>query len=144
MLQAWTFRVWFGATLLMCVACFGQVISAQEKPKALATAQYRIAAGDVLQIDIWKQPEITRTIPVLPDGTIWLPLVSGVKVSGLTAMELAGLLREKLLDFLENPQVTVTVVPMHGTIAPKPLPAMPIVPKRAPQMDTPPVKCCVA
>jgi len=140
LLQAWTFRVGLGAMLLLGVSCFGQVVAAQEKPKAVDSAQYRIAAGDVLHIDVWKQPEITRAIPVQLDGTIRLPLVDEVKVSGLTAMELAGLLRDRLLRFLENPQVTVTVVRMRRTFAP----ATPILPRKAPQMDAPPAKCCVA
>jgi hypothetical protein len=144
MREAWALRVWFSATLLTCIVCFGQVLVAQEKPNTVENRAYRIAAGDVLQIDVWKQPEITRTIPVLPDGAIYLPLVNGVKVAGLSAMELAGLLREKLLPFLANPQVTVTVVRMHGTPVPTTLPAWPILPQRAPQMDTPPAKCCVA
>jgi protein involved in polysaccharide export with SLBB domain len=110
----------------------------------VASGAYHISAGDVLQIDVWKQPQVTRTLPVRPDGTIYLPLVDGVNVAGLTAMELAGLLREKLLPFLENPQVTVTVVRTRGTSAPTMPPARPILPQRSPQMDTPPTKCCVA
>jgi polysaccharide biosynthesis/export protein len=148
MRKAGTFRVWFVAMLLMSAGCFGQSIAAQEKTDANRSAAYRIAAGDVLQIDVWKQPEITRTIPVQSDGTIRLPLVDGMKVSGLTAMQLAGLLRQKLTSFLENPQVTVTVVRIHGTFVPTMptiQPAMPILPQRAPQMrDMPPAKCCVA
>jgi hypothetical protein len=130
--EAGALRVWFGAMLLTCIVCFGQVLVAQEKPNTVENRTYRIAPGDVLQIDVWKQSEITRTIPVLPDGTIYLPLVNGVKVAGLTAMQLAGLLREKLLPFVDNPQVTVTVVRMRGT-PPTTLPARPILPQRAPQ-----------
>jgi protein involved in polysaccharide export with SLBB domain len=124
--------------------------SGQEQPTVFASgclsgAAYRIATGDVLQIDVWKQPEITRAVLVQPDGTIRLPLVDGVKISGRTPMELATLLREKLLHFLNKPQVTVTVVEMHRTFAPTRQPTAPILPQRAPQMrDTPPLKCCIA
>jgi polysaccharide export outer membrane protein len=76
---------------------------------AAANAEYRIGAQDVLQIDVWKEPEITRTIPVRPDGKISLPLLNDVQAAGLTAMQLAGVIREGLTKYLTNPQVTVTV-----------------------------------
>ena len=70
---------------------------------------YRIGPQDIVQIDVWKEPEITRTIPVRPDGKISLPLLNDVQAAGLTAMQLAGSIREGLTKFLTNPQVTVTV-----------------------------------
>ncbi|MGC2769229.1 MAG: polysaccharide biosynthesis/export family protein [Candidatus Acidiferrum sp.] len=81
---------------------------------AAATAEYRIGAQDVLQIDVWKEPEITRTIPVRPDGKISLPLLNDVQASGLTAMQLAGVIREGLTKYLTNPQVTVTVTMINS------------------------------
>ncbi len=70
---------------------------------------YRIGPQDVLRIDVWKEPEITRTIPVRPDGKISLPLLNDVQAVGLTAMQLAGNIRDALTKFITNPQVTVTV-----------------------------------
>lgn len=81
-------------------------------PAAQATlgeAEYKIGAQDVLQIDVWKEPEITRTIPVRPDGKISLPLLNDVQAAGLTSLELAANIREALKKFLNNPQVTVSV-----------------------------------
>jgi polysaccharide biosynthesis/export protein len=77
---------------------------------ALATSdpEYHIGPQDVVQIDVWKEPEITRTIPVRPDGKISLPLLNDVQAAGLTAMQLAGNIRDGLTKFLNNPQVTVT------------------------------------
>jgi polysaccharide biosynthesis/export protein len=63
----------------------------------------------VVRIDVWKEPDISRTIPVRPDGKISLPLLNDVQASGLTAMQLAGAIRDGLMKFLTNPQVTVTV-----------------------------------
>ncbi len=71
--------------------------------------EYVIGPQDVVQIDVWKEPEITRTIPVRPDGKVSLPLVNDVQAAGLTAMQLAGVIREGLTKYLTNPQVTVTV-----------------------------------
>ena len=89
---------------------------AQSSNPAVApvTAEYKIGPLDVLQIDVWKEPEITRTIPVRPDGKISLPLVNDVQAAGLTAMQLAGMLREGLSKFLVNPQVTVTVTAINS------------------------------
>ena len=85
---------------------------AETKPPAAAAApavtdaEYRIGPQDVLQIDVWKEPEITRTIPVRPDGKISLPLLHDVQASGLTAMQLAVNIRDGLTKYLNNPQVS--------------------------------------
>lgn len=76
--------------------------------------EYRIGPQDVLQIDVWKEPEITRTIPVRPDGKISLPLLNDVQAAGFTAMQLAGNIREGLTKYLTNPQVTVTVTQINS------------------------------
>jgi len=81
---------------------------------AIADAEYRIGAQDMVQIDVWKEPEITRTIPVRPDGKISLPLLNDVQAAGLTAMQLAGTIREGLTKFITNPQVTVTVTAINS------------------------------
>lgn len=72
-------------------------------------AEYKIGPQDVVRIDVWKEPDISRTIPVRPDGKISLPLLNDVQAAGLTAMQLAGSLRESLSKYLTSPQVTVTV-----------------------------------
>ncbi len=109
MLESTTFRVWSGAILLMCASCCGEGLSAQEKSHSVAPADYHIGIGDVLHVSIWQHPELSRTIPVRSDGKIALPLVKDVKVSGLSVMDLAKLIRDKLGPLIPNPQVTVTV-----------------------------------
>jgi len=92
--------------------------SATKAPEPTATviadADYRIGPQDVLRIDVWKEPDISRTIPVRPDGKISLPLLNDVQASGLTAMQLAASLRDGLSKFLNNPQVTVTVTEINS------------------------------
>ena len=88
-------------------------------PPAVATPatsdqEYHIGPQDVLQIDVWKEPEITRTIPVRPDGKISLPLLHDVQAAGLTAMQLAINIRDGLTKYLNNPQVTVTVAQINS------------------------------
>ena len=76
--------------------------------------EYHIGPQDVLQIDVWKEQEITRTIPVRPDGKISLPLLNDVQAAGLTAMQLSANIREGLTKYINNPQVTVTVTQINS------------------------------
>jgi polysaccharide export outer membrane protein len=81
-----------------------------EAPPAVeAYANYKIGPQDVLRIDVWKENEISRSVPVRPDGKISLPLLNDVQAAGLTAMQLANNISEGLKKFITNPQVTVSV-----------------------------------
>jgi polysaccharide biosynthesis/export protein len=82
--------------------------------KPVSEPEYKIGPQDVLRVDVWKEPEITRTIPVRPDGKITLPLLNDVQAAGLTAMELAASLSEGFKKYLNNPQVTVTVTDINS------------------------------
>ncbi len=108
---------------------FVQVVSAQEantkkpedstKPTAAPAptpvdTEYKIGPQDLIRIDVWKEPDISRTIPVRPDGKISLPLLNDVQAAGLTAMQLSASLRESLSKYLNNPQVTVTVTEINS------------------------------
>jgi len=75
---------------------------------------YIIAPDDVLAIDVWKEAEITRTVPVRPDGKISLPLLNDVQAAGLTATDLAAVIAERLKKFIANPQVTVIVTTVNS------------------------------
>ena len=81
---------------------------------ATADAGYKIGPQDVLRVDVWKETEISRSVPVRPDGKISLPLLNDVQASGLTAMELANNITEGLKKFINNPQVTVTVTEINS------------------------------
>ena len=81
----------------------------QQTAAATTDSSYRIGPQDVLRIDVWKETEISRSVPVRPDGKISLPLLNDVQAAGLTAMELANVISEGLKKFITNPQVTVTV-----------------------------------
>jgi len=76
---------------------------------ATTDASYKIGPQDVLRIDVWKEPEISRSVPVRPDGKVSLPLLNDVQAAGLTAMELANVITEGLKKFMNSPQVTVGV-----------------------------------
>ena len=71
--------------------------------------EYRIGPQDVVHIDVWKEPDVSRSVPVRPDGKITMPLLNDVQAAGLTAMELAASIRDGLSKFMTDPQVSVTV-----------------------------------
>lgn len=70
---------------------------------------YRIGLSDQLMISVWKEPELSMSVVVRPDGMITLPLVNDLHVVGLKPIELQQLLIEKLKPFVSEPQVTVIV-----------------------------------
>src|ERR1700721_4757759 len=78
-------------------------------PKKPATddPNYVIGEQDVLDISVWKEPELTRTVPVRPDGKISLPLLNDVQAAGLTPGALAEQITTNLKKFITDPQVTV-------------------------------------
>jgi len=74
-----------------------------------AMANFIIGAGDVLAINVWKEEQLTRAVPVRSDGRISLPLIGEIQASGRTPKELENELRTKLKDYVSEPEVTVIV-----------------------------------
>src|SRR3989441_4297459 len=70
---------------------------------------YRIGPEDVLQVAVWKNEAMSRTVPVRPDGKISLPLLNDVQAAGLTALELREVLASKLAEYMPSPEVSVIV-----------------------------------
>jgi len=70
---------------------------------------YIIGADDVLSINVWKEQEVSRTVPVRSDGKISLPLAGEVQASGETPLQLEKILAAKLQSFISEPEVTVIV-----------------------------------
>jgi polysaccharide export outer membrane protein len=97
------------------------VITARNDGQGLDVAQaaannssYIIGADDVINVSVWKEPEITRTVPVRPDGKISLPLVNDVQAAGETPMQLAAVVTTRLKKYLADPQVTVIVTQINS------------------------------
>lgn len=72
-------------------------------------SEYLIGIGDVLAINVWKEPEVSREVPVRPDGKISLPLVGEVEANGITPLQLRERIARSLTAFMANPEVTVIV-----------------------------------
>jgi len=82
------------------------------KPDAttsVAGPDYVIGPEDVLHIAVWKESDLTAPLPVRTDGKISLPLLNDVQAAGLTPMQLADSLTEKLKKYVASPRVTVVV-----------------------------------
>ncbi|QEI14311.1 XrtA/PEP-CTERM system exopolysaccharide export protein [Cellvibrio japonicus] len=72
-------------------------------------AEYRIGVGDTLQINVWRNPELSLAVPVRPDGKISMPLIGDIPAADLTATQLSNNIVQSLTTYVRNPQVTVIV-----------------------------------
>jgi polysaccharide export outer membrane protein len=73
-------------------------------------AEYRIGAGDVLEVATWKEPDLSRKeVLVRVDGRLSFPLLGDIPAAGMTPVELTELIQKGLKDYVANPVVTVTV-----------------------------------
>ena len=98
---------------LMCGFCLllfavSPVLAAEDSP-LLAGEPYLIGAGDVLDISVWKDEAQTKTVVVLPDGTISFPLIGQFTAEGKTVSQLKEEIRQKVSQFVPDPVVTVIV-----------------------------------
>jgi len=107
---------------LLVLSCGSALRAAQDggAPKgapAVTTSSdpdYKIGAQDVVRIDVWKEPEISRVTPVRPDGRISLPLLNDVQAAGLTPSQLAAQITESLKKYVTSPQVTVIITTVNS------------------------------
>jgi len=74
-----------------------------------ASDEYIIGEEDIIEISVWKNPELSKVVVVRPDGMISLPLIDDIQAKGMTALQLRDKLIEKLTKFIEVPDITVTL-----------------------------------
>jgi len=113
------------AVLIASGACFaqGKPADAQQPPEALVAKAdpmsmnpgFVIGDQDVLSISVWREPSLSGSVPVRPDGKISLPLLHDVEAQGLTPMQLASDLTTKLKKFVVDPQVSVVVTSVNSS-----------------------------
>jgi len=83
-------------------------------PASVAAPDYVIGPEDTLHISVWKEPDLTVTLPVRPDGKISLPLLDDVQAAGMTPIQLKASISEKLKKYVADPRVTVVVTAMNS------------------------------
>jgi len=93
----------------------GSEVKEPTQPKPAAKeAEYVIGPQDELDVSVWKEPDLSRKVPVRPDGKISLPLLNDVQAAGLTPTQLADSIKEMLRKYVTQPQVTVIVTAMNS------------------------------
>jgi polysaccharide export outer membrane protein len=105
-------RSFLVVTLLSTLACAGS--GKGERPDPRPTSEYRIGREDVLEVAVWREPELSRTMPVRPDGKIAMPLVGEIEAAGLTPAELQEKLKQGLSPYVKDVAVTVMVREVNG------------------------------
>ena len=133
------FRTWFtGLAVLACLSLVVNIALGSDSSKAAETQyvqmaslvgqagqktgdqpnapspkhvddDYIIGPSDVLAINVWKDAELSRTVPVRPDGKISFPLIGELQVSGLTALKVQRMVAERLKEYISDPEVAVIV-----------------------------------
>jgi polysaccharide export outer membrane protein len=88
--------------------------AAKTTPAAVDPNTFKIGAEDVLFIQVWREPDFTRSVVVRPDGKITMPLVGEIQAAGLTPIGLGKVVTEALTKYLNNPDVNVTVLQVNS------------------------------
>lgn len=96
------------AVALIMALLLGPLSSSAQEVEA-----YHIGQGDVLEVHVWGEEALTRTVRVRNDGKVSLPLVDEVQAAGRTPLELKSAIRKSLAEYIENPVVTVIVQEQH-------------------------------
>jgi polysaccharide export outer membrane protein len=78
------------------------------------TAHYIIGPEDSLQITVWREPTLSGTVPVRPDGKISMVLLGDVQAAGLTPMKLSADITERLKKYIQDPSVSVIVLAVNS------------------------------
>ena len=84
--------------------------------ESAATPDYLIGPGDGVNIIVWRNPEVSMSVPVRPDGKITTPLVEDLPAAGKTSTELARDIEKALAKFIQQPVVTVVVTGFVGNL----------------------------
>jgi len=86
----------------------------ESRSSAKKSDEYVLGSGDVIQVVVWRNEHLSKTIPVRPDGKISLPLVDDVQAAGMTPSQLKDTISKGLKHFIDNPIVTVIVTEVNN------------------------------
>jgi polysaccharide export outer membrane protein len=111
-------------SLALCVAAVSALVlagcssmhgSAPADSAMAATPDYLVGPGDNVNIIVWRNPEVSMSVPVRPDGKITTPLVEDLPAAGKTSTQLARDIEKALAKYIQQPVVTVVVTGFTGT-----------------------------
>jgi polysaccharide export outer membrane protein len=114
-----------GALMFLALACAWPAAAAQRdvqtRPQTAATPStrdvlpdYEVAPEDVLEISVWKEEGLTKDVVVRPDGGISFPLAGDMQAAGKTAQEIQLEITRRLMKYMAEPVVSVTVMKVAG------------------------------
>jgi polysaccharide export outer membrane protein len=110
--------VLLAAAAMFCPYLLGQTAESKTDPTAPPTPAssnaYVIGDSDLLAINVWKETDLTLSIPVRSDGFISLPLAGQIRAAGRTPLELQDAIRDRLRKYITDPQVTVIVMQINS------------------------------
>ena len=90
------------------IISFCLILTIANTPATAEEKSYHIGPGDVLEISVWKDPDLSRKVVVPPDGVIAFPLIEAINVANLTAADLKKIVTQRLSEYV--PEATVTVM----------------------------------
>lgn len=99
-----THTLWFALVIVLMTSMTGAAAE-----QAANSNNYTIGPEDILDIAVWKNTDLSRTVLVRPDGMISLPLLNDIQAAGVTPMALRAVLVEKLKEYIPEPEVSVIV-----------------------------------
>jgi len=109
------------AALILITSCASnqpnlppQSKNSQNQGPNVLVKSYKMSVGDQIQINVWKNPELSLSEPIRPDGKISMPLMGDVLAVGLTPEQLAKNIEKRLASFVKAPNVTVILVNLQG------------------------------
>lgn len=109
------FGVLFLALVLSaCASTASRTAGAPPAPTEAAVTAYQIGVDDVVQVSVWRNPELGITVPVRPDGMISVPLIGDVAAGGRTPSQVADDIQQRLATYVRDPQVAVILTDLRS------------------------------
>ena len=85
-----------------------------EVRQALEPEEFQLGPGDVIDISVWRHPDLNLSVTIAPDGTITYPLVGTIEVAGMAFPDLTQTLTEAISQYYEDPQVSVNISELNS------------------------------
>lgn len=104
----------FAIGLTACANARLNLPAESELTPSVLVKSYKIAVGDQVQINVWKNAELSLSEPVRPDGKISIPLVGDVMAAGRTPEELSATIERQLANYVKAPNVTIILTKLQG------------------------------
>ena len=95
--------------LIVALGCAAPSREALEEATKPVSKEFLLGPEDVLEVTVWRNQDLSRTVVVRPDGKISLPLIGDVQASGLSSAQVAAKIAARLTEFKENPNVSVSI-----------------------------------